>query len=236
MAVDTAWCAPTAAPGVAAQAVKLAVRQLGKGSVSQVRVAICSALLPWALTEHANVRTTRSSSGNRASSQRDDATLWAIMERIGGECGGGTAADLSRACEAFRAELEPLDDETLTAVVRAFDVAMSRAYTWDLRGAAYVIHGGCSTDSFWDFRAGLVSLGRDVFERSLRDPDSLVEIEDVRNRTLFEGFPNVPHEVLESRGLRVPGTTQHPRRLKGRAWSEEELPEKYPRLKAMFGA
>ncbi|MFI6699745.1 DUF4240 domain-containing protein [Streptomyces sp. NPDC050509] len=41
--------------------------------------------------------------------------------------------------------------------------------------AAYLIGGGCSDDSFMDFRAGLIALGRDWYEKAAADPDSLAE-------------------------------------------------------------
>ncbi|MEV7233888.1 DUF4240 domain-containing protein [Streptomyces sp. NPDC051020] len=48
-------------------------------------------------------------------------------------------------------------------------------YRWDVWAAAYLIGGGCSDDSFMDFRAGLIALGRDWYERAAACPDSLAE-------------------------------------------------------------
>lgn len=64
-----------------------------------------------------------------------------------------------------------------------------------------IIHGGCGDDAFWDFRAGLVALGRKVYEAALKNPDSLAAVADLENLTLFEGFQYVPGAVLEARGL-----------------------------------
>ncbi|HZV01968.1 MAG TPA: DUF4240 domain-containing protein [Planctomycetota bacterium] len=162
-----------------------------------------------------------------------DADLWEIIARVE----HASAGELNAACDAFRAELELHDDDALIAVVAQFDAAMLRAYDWDLWGAACVIHGGTSDDNFWDFRTGLIALGREIFERSLRDPDSLCEIEDVVNRTLYEGFQYAPDEVLKARGLdpyrvRSPGPRPKP---SGTPWTEDELPRRYPRLHARFG-
>ena len=49
-----------------------------------------------------------------------------------------------------------------------FDAKMDQAYSWPLWGAAYVINGGCSDDTFTDFRAALISRGRQAFEAQLR--------------------------------------------------------------------
>ncbi|MEI5006890.1 DUF4240 domain-containing protein [Streptomyces sp. PmtA] len=51
---------------------------------------------------------------------------------------------------------------------------------WDVRAAAYVIGRGCSDDSFMDFRAGLIALGRAWYERAIGPPDSLADHPEVR--------------------------------------------------------
>jgi len=57
-----------------------------------------------------------------------------------------------------------------------YDDLMHAANKVDLWGAAHTINGGCSDDEFVFFRDALIELGRDVFERAVRDPESLAEI------------------------------------------------------------
>ena len=45
-----------------------------------------------------------------------------------------------------------------------------------LRAAASLILGGCSDDGFEYFRGWLIAQGREVFERSVADPDSLADL------------------------------------------------------------
>ncbi|MFE2267656.1 DUF4240 domain-containing protein [Streptomyces lavendulae] len=54
-----------------------------------------------------------------------------------------------------------------------FDEAHDALYRWDVWAAAYLIGGGCSDDSFIDFRAGVIALGRDWYQRVNTAPDSL---------------------------------------------------------------
>ena len=54
-------------------------------------------------------------------------------------------------------------------------VLKSEAYTWNIWGAAYVLGGGCSDDSFIDFRTWLILQGRDVFQTVVTNPDSLLD-------------------------------------------------------------
>ncbi|MFI9760439.1 DUF4240 domain-containing protein [Streptomyces sp. NPDC051963] len=56
-----------------------------------------------------------------------------------------------------------------------FDEVHDALYRWDVWAAAYLIGGGCSDDSFMDFRAGVIALGRDWYERTALDPDNLAE-------------------------------------------------------------
>lgn len=144
--------------------------------------------------------------------------------------------DLELACGAFRTELEALSDHALLRVVYDFSAAMIAASTTALWGAAHVIHGGCSDDMFWDFRTGLVALGRDRFLRALADPDSLARVADVEERTLFEGFQYVPEAVVTARGLTDPSPGHGPGcGMPGTMPTAEELPALYPRLTKRFG-
>ncbi|MFJ2513510.1 DUF4240 domain-containing protein [Streptomyces griseoviridis] len=54
-----------------------------------------------------------------------------------------------------------------------FDEVHDALYRWDIWAAAYLIGGGCSDDSFMDFRAGVIALGRDWYECTALSPDSL---------------------------------------------------------------
>jgi hypothetical protein len=54
-----------------------------------------------------------------------------------------------------------------------FDEAHQALYRWDVWAAAYLIGGGCSDDSFMDFRAGLIAQGRGWYQMAADSPDSL---------------------------------------------------------------
>jgi len=118
---------------------------------------------------------------------------------------------------------------------RQFGEAMVRAMDYELWSGAYALHGGCSDDSFWDFRAGLVALGRDHYEAALRDPDTLAAIPDVENRTLYEGFQYQPGTVLEGRGLADKPPAHGPGGVEPtREWIPEgEHERRFPRLSAL---
>jgi len=58
---------------------------------------------------------------------------------------------------------------------RCFRRAHSRAFQWNLWAAAERMWGFCSDDTFSGFRAGLIGLGHDAFERIVTDPDALAD-------------------------------------------------------------
>ncbi|MFF3893816.1 DUF4240 domain-containing protein [Streptomyces sp. NPDC001812] len=77
-----------------------------------------------------------------------------------------------------------------------FDELHDALYRWDVWAAAYLIGGGCSDDSFMDFRAGVIALGCQWYQRVATDPDSLaahpgvVQAANVRDRSevlFYEG-------------------------------------------------
>src|SRR5262245_38625607 len=98
--------------------------------------------------------------------------FWRIIDRVH----ASNPDDMDARCEALRAELEQLSDFDLKSFIEHFDGADARAYDWKLWGAAYLIQGGCSDDAFSDFRATLISMGRNFYERALADPDSLADV------------------------------------------------------------
>lgn len=77
-----------------------------------------------------------------------------------------------RACENRLVTRTP--EEIVEFAIRQWQLR-DQAYQWRLWGAAYLIEGGCSDDAFMDFREGVISLGREWYERVLADPDTLAD-------------------------------------------------------------
>ncbi|MFJ8083504.1 DUF4240 domain-containing protein [Streptomyces sp. NPDC096205] len=69
--------------------------------------------------------------------------------------------------------------EEILAFEARFDTLHDALYRWDVWAAAYLIGGGCSDDSFMDFRAGLIAQGRTWYERACASPDVLADHPEV---------------------------------------------------------
>jgi hypothetical protein len=88
----------------------------------------------------------------RSQSDMDDNRFWELVN--------STVHDSQNQQQArLRSVLSKLNADEVEAFDAEFHRQMARAYTWDLWGAAYVIHGGASDDGFVYFRRWLVARG-----------------------------------------------------------------------------
>ena len=158
--------------------------------------------------------------------------FWQIIDSVHGKSSG----DMDRKCELLKEELSRLESNELCDFINHFDSADAAAYTWPLWGAAYVMHGGCSDDSFSDFRATLISQGREVYERALNDPESLVELDfDDEEDVCYEGFQYVKNDVAEEKLGEIPKRkASFPDDPTGLEWDEDSLEQLFPKLSAKY--
>ena len=148
--------------------------------------------------------------------------------------------------DALTELLGSLSPEEVVGFDRRFDEYHFLAYRWDLWGAAYWIGGGCGDDGFTDFRATLIGLGRELYFRSLDDPDSLSDLVG-RPETpcsQYEGLQYVAGRVYEkltgtrempARGRRRGPAPHLPPEPQGEEWDfgdREEFRRRFPRLVA----
>ena len=172
-----------------------------------------------------------------------DDRFWAIIDRT-----LGADIDPDARMETLRAALRDLSPEELISFEVAFRHFLNRSYTWDLWGAAYVIHGGCSDDGFEYFRRWLVSRGRDAYEAALADPDSLAQLDLEPTGPFgiweFEEFYYVALDVFEEKGgegdIRDHSDPEAGLGADGPAGEpfeddEDHLQRRYPRLWKRFG-
>lgn len=85
----------------------------------------------------------------------------------------GTGGDSSQQVENIAERLAKLSVEEIFSFYRELSRCMAQSYRADLWGAAYIVNGGCSDDSFDYFRAWLILQGERAFRAALEDPDSI---------------------------------------------------------------
>ena len=170
--------------------------------------------------------------------------FWNLVERVNVSSGG----DMSRKCELLGIELRRLPPAEVKAFDRNMRELFFQAYRWELWGAAYLMDGGCGDDSFMDFRYTLISMGRQIYEAALANPDSLARI-DCEHPT-FEGYQYVSSQVyeelmqkngvseqqlFEEQERESASAPRHPREAAGEEFREWEMEDRYPKLTTKFG-
>jgi hypothetical protein len=100
----------------------------------------------------------------------DIGAFWDIIEAARAHTGPGRPFD-----EVLTSRLASLTRQDILAYHERFDQVHAAVYRWDLWAAAYLIGGGCSDDSFIDFRAGLIAQGRQWYHKAAASPDSLAD-------------------------------------------------------------
>ena len=143
---------------------------------------------------------------------------------------------MDKKCELLDAELRQLPLDEIRSFRGHFDDCEGRAYNWELWAAAYIIGGGCSDDSFSDFRSTLISMGRQTFERALASPQTLADMDYNAEFAHYEGYQYVPSSVVRELfdGQKLPRAHPHPTEPSGKPWNEDEVALLYPKLAAKY--
>jgi hypothetical protein len=151
--------------------------------------------------------------------------------------------------QAKNAALQPVErPHQLTQLLEKFSaVAIKRfaailqeklvcSYTWDLWAIAYMAHGGCSDDGFCYFRAWLISEGKQVFERAISEPESLVDLLNTTVTMQLEDFLYAADLAYERRANR-PMKQKRPKGQQpaGQEWADKDLPLRFPKAYKKFG-
>ncbi len=133
--------------------------------------------------------------------------------------------------------LRKLTPQAIVSYQEHFDTLAREANRWDLWGAAYIMGGGCSDDGFIDFRYGLISRGKDIYESAIGNPDSLADF-SFQGEIPNELFGYAAQEVYEE----MTGEDEMPRlpppkkRLKplGEEWNFDDAKENARRLPKLW--
>jgi len=147
--------------------------------------------------------------------------------------------DIESAAAALESALKAMPESDILAFCIEFDRKMDEAYAWPLWGVATLINGGCSDDTFMDFRGGLIASGKEVFDKAIADPESLMDLDGTHLAAMFEeGFVYCGPAAYEA----VSGRPPEPRTVgigspTGTEWQEtrESLQQQFPRAWSVYG-
>jgi len=158
--------------------------------------------------------------------------FWGIVDRVH----AGSPDNMDAKCRGLERELRELSVNELHSFDQHFCKFWHEADTWNLWGAAVVICGGCSDDSFMDFRATLISVGRSVFETALADADSLAGFDIDPAWAQYEGYQYVACHIYEELvGRAIPHWNTYSRETTGVPFNVWELSKRLPKLARKHG-
>ncbi|MDL2313858.1 DUF4240 domain-containing protein [Desulfovibrio sp. OttesenSCG-928-C14] len=180
--------------------------------------------------------------------------FWKIIEDSQDECQGRDDAQCQALLELL-AELELADILLWKKILDSYMELSDRPGLW---AAAYLINSGCDEECFHDFRAWLISQGREVYLAALVNPDSLAEFpREIKCAAECEALIHVPALAYSlQKGLEAPDydgfheellNTALPDEIReemeneilygdgmDETWEVDELPESLPELYAVF--
>lgn len=140
--------------------------------------------------------------------------------------------------EQLKARLMPLDDQTLAAFDKCFNLKMRETYRWNLWGAAYLIAGCNSEFGFSEFRCWLISRGQEVFESTIANPDNLagcevMSLKDGKAYPYLDEYDLIAGQTYEDRvGEELPFMPSGQDQPKGKRFKDRPkfLKAAYPKL------
>ena len=164
----------------------------------------------------------------------DIESFWDLIEKTFESSKG----NLSQQVELLTELLAQKSVEDIVEYKAILDNLMDDAYDANLWDAAIIINHGCSDDSFLDFRGWLIAHGKDVYEKTLVDPEILVDFVKIDEWADNELFLYVAdYAYARKTGQELPAHVYRTNRpeLRGVFWPEETRNKRFPKLAAKFG-
>ncbi len=97
-------------------------------------------------------------------------------------------------------EISKLSPKEMIGFRLRTDKLLYDTYNSEMWCAGYIMNGGCSDDGFAYFRNWVISRGKDVFQKAMENPDSLIsEYNEEVDEYEFENFWYVALEAFENK-------------------------------------
>lgn len=184
--------------------------------------------------KNSNVEAPKNTNFTSSDKLMDEDKFWQIIQTTKDNSNG----DFEEQQEELVNELRKLPPDDIILFGNRFRYFRGQANTWELWGAIYIIHGGCGDDSFNDFREWVIGQGKDFYYKTIKDPESLVEVEtDKVDGVEWEGLGYVHSTVFkELTGQEMEYLFKEKQETTGLEWEEEseDLKNMFPKLYAKY--
>ena len=153
-----------------------------------------------------------------------------------------SSGNSNKQAELLVAELSKLSEQEILDYQETLDDLQDEAYIADLWALGSILDGlGFSDDAFTDFRAWLIGQGKDVFEKALTNPESLVDYVEPGQKIVAEILLYVAYEAYELKTGKSAETMPSTRQFKPRPELVGTLPndqdsmlKRFPKAKEKF--
>jgi len=163
--------------------------------------------------------------------------FWKLIDETRLASGG----DHRKQAELLIAALAKLTEAEIIDYQEILDNLQDEAYIAELWEVAYILDMGCGDDDFMDFRAWLIGQGKDIFDKALDSPESLVEFVEPGQETKSESLLYVAFEAYELNTNKSSETMPRIRSFKSRpklkgipSKNEDEMLKRFPKVTAKF--
>ncbi|MBT3147130.1 DUF4240 domain-containing protein [Neptunomonas phycophila] len=145
--------------------------------------------------------------------------------------------DMDEKCKVIETIISKMSVENAKQFRNHFTAFMEKSYSWELWGAAYFIWGGCSDDNFNDFRASLISRGKEKYNKAVSNPDTLALENYDEDTWFYEGFDYAVYETTENIIGKDEIALVAKNEPSGSEWQEEQsfFENTYPELWKKYG-
>jgi len=171
------------------------------------------------------------------SNKKDEKWFWDIIDQSRGST---KKISHDRQIKNLTKVLSSLSGDEILQFNNRFHLLLKQCYTWDLWGAAFIINGGCSDDTFDYFRSWLIGQGKQAFYDAVADPETLKDILKPKEDYAWEGLEYAAPEAYEKvtgKEMEVVDSTGEVTQEHGplgKKWNENELPDLFPKLWRAF--
>ena len=147
------------------------------------------------------------------------------------------AEECEEHAEALTSLLSKLKLTQIVEFQKHFTRCLDDAYRWDLWAVAYIIHGGCSDDSFEYFRCWLIGQGRKYYEAALASPEKAADNVEPGDYAECEDLLYAAasaYETVSGHDEMASPTGDRPSEPAGEKWDEDDVGKLYPKLAKKF--
>ena len=152
----------------------------------------------------------------------DNISFWNLVESAGPDDETG---------DKLRQRLSTLSTNEVASFDSIFCSRLAALYTNRIWGAGYLAEGGMSDDAFEYFRTWVVMQGREIFDSTIADPDSLAALDSIGT---YEGPQYAAGDVHKERTGDYPTfASKSPEASLGEDWNfddDTQMQARYPRL------